>query len=279
MMRSANCYLPWDAEIIERVQETPDIFTWRLRFTDPEIARNYRFMHGQFNMLYLFGVGEVAISVMSGDGLNLLHTIRAVGRVTRAMMELPEGSRVGVRGPFGRGWPLEDARGRDIVFVTAGLGCAPVVSSIRHVVANRRDYGRLVIMQSVRYRHEALWEPQYAAWRELPDTQVLLTSSRDKTRWPLWELGRVGVLLDQAEYDKNNCYVMMCGPDQMMHDTAKTLVAMGVPGERVFVSLERNMQCAVGHCGHCQMGGKFVCKDGPVFPYPQVAGLMGVEGF
>lgn len=278
-MSVANCYLPWEAEIVERTQETPDIFTWRLRFTDPEIARQYTFQHGQFNMLYLYGVGEVAISVMSGDGSSLLHTIRAVGRVTRAMMELRVGDRVGVRGPFGRGWPLFDARGQDIVFVTAGLGCAPVVSSIRYVVANRQDYGRLVIMQSVRYRHEALWAPQYDAWRELPDTQVLLTSSRDKTRWPLWELGRVGVLLDQADYDKNHCYVMMCGPDQMLRDTAKTLIGRGVPGPRVFVSLERNMQCAVGHCGHCQMGGKFVCKDGPVFPFPEVAALMETEGF
>lgn len=278
-MSAANRYLPWEAEIIERAEETPDTFTWKLRFTDTEIARHYTFQHGQFNMLYLYGVGEVAISVMSGDGSSLWHTIRAVGRVTRAMQDLPVGSRVGVRGPFGRGWPLPEARGHDIVFVTAGLGCAPVMSSIRYVLDNRADYGRLVIMQSVRHRHEALWEPQYAAWRELPNTQVLLTSSRDKTRWPLWELGRVGVLLDKAEYDKKNCYVMMCGPDLMMRDTAKTLVDMGVPGERVFVSLERNMQCAVGHCGHCQMGAKFVCKDGPVFAFPEVATLMDEEGF
>ena len=278
-MRSANCYLPWEAEIVERTQETPDIFTWRLRFTDPEVARQYTFQHGQFNMLYLYGVGEVAISVMSGDGSSLLHTLRAVGRVTRKMMELPPGSRVGVRGPFGRGWPLAEARGKDIVFVTAGLGCAPVMSSIRYGEAHREDYGRLVIMQSVRYRHEALWEPQYAAWRAQPNTQVLLTSSRDKTRWPLWELGRVGVLLDKAEYDKDNCCVMMCGPDLMMRDTARTLLGNGVPGEQVFVSLERNMQCAVGHCGHCQLGGKFVCKDGPVFSFPEVAALMDVEGF
>ena len=278
-MTSSNCYLPWEAEIIAREQETPDTFTWKLRFTDPEIARQYRFAHGQFNMLYLYGVGEVAISVMSGDGNNLWHTIRAVGRVTRAMMALPVGSRVGVRGPFGRGWPLLQARGKDVVFVTAGLGCAPAMSSIRHVVAHRAEFGRLVIMQSVRHRHEALWEPQYAAWRELPNTQVLMTSSRDKTRWPLWELGRVGVLLDKAEYDKNNCVVMMCGPDQMMRDTAKTMIEIGVPAESIFVSLERNMQCAVGHCGHCQMGGKFVCKDGPVFSFPEVAALMEAEGF
>lgn len=278
-MKAANCYLPHEAEVIERVQETPDTFTWKLAFTDHEIAEHYRFHHGQFNMLYLYGVGEVAISVMAGDGASLWHTIRAVGRVTKAMMDLPVGSHIGVRGPFGSYWPLEAARGKDVVFVTAGLGCAPVMSSIRYVVAHRSDFGRLVIMQSVRHRHESLWEPQYEAWRALPDTQVLLTASRDKTRWPHWELGRVGVLLDMAEYDKENCVVMMCGPDAMMRDTATTLVGLGVPGESIFVSLERNMQCAVGHCGHCQFGGKFVCKDGPVFAWPAVAPMMSVKEY
>lgn len=274
-----NCYLPWEAEIVERIQETPDIFTWKLRFTDPDVARSYSFRHGQFNMLYLYGVGEVAISVMSNDGEFLLHTIRAVGRVTKAMMELPLGTHVGVRGPFGSAWPLDQAKGKDVVFVTAGLGCAPVTSSIKHVVSQRADYGRLVIMQSVRHRNEGLWEPQYDAWRELPDTQVLLTASRDKTRWPHWQLGRVSVLLDEAQYDKHNCVVMMCGPDAMMADTARTLVELGVPGEAIHVSLERNMQCAVGHCGHCQLGAHFVCKDGPIFRWPEVAELMRVKGY
>jgi len=279
MMKTHNCYLPHEAEIIERVQETPDIFTWRLRFSDPEVAQQYRFRHGQFNMLYLYGVGEVAISVMSGDGDNLWHTIRAVGRVTKAMMDLPEGSHIGIRGPFGSYWPLELARGKDVVFVTAGLGCAPVMSSIRYVVEHRQEYGKLVIMQSVRHRHESLWEPQYEAWRALPDTQVLLTASRDQTRWPNWELGRVGVLLEKADYNKEQCIVMMCGPDAMMRDTATTLTGLGVTAENIYLSLERNMQCAVGHCGHCQLGGKFVCKDGPVFPWPAVESLMCVKEY
>lgn len=278
-MSGHNCYQPWEVEIVERTQETPDIFTWKLRFTDPEVAKNYRFRHGQFNMLYLYGVGEVAISVMSGDGKYLWHTLRAVGRITKAMMALPVGAYVGLRGPYGSAWPLEQARGRDVVFVTAGLGCAPVTSSIKYVIANRSDYGRLVIMQSVRYRNEGLWEPQYEAWRALPDTQVLLTASRDKTRWPNWELGRVGVLLEKAEYDKANCVVMMCGPDAMMRETATTIAGLGVPAENIYVSLERNMQCAVGHCGHCQLGGKFICKDGPVFAWPQVEAIMGVKGY
>lgn len=275
----SNPYLPLEAMIVARTQETPDIFTWRLRLTDSQQAASYRFRHGQFNMLYLAGVGEVAISVMGSEGDTLLHTIRAVGRSTRAMMALPEGSCIGLRGPFGSAWPLDVARGRDIVFVTAGLGCAPVMSSIREVVARRADFGRLVIMQSVRHRHEGLWEPQYDAWRAVPDTQVLLTASRDKTRWPNWELGRVSGLLEKADYDRKHCVVMMCGPDQMMADTARMLVELGVPAEDVYVSLERNMQCGIGHCGHCQLGAEFVCKDGPVFAWPRVAELMRVKGY
>lgn len=277
-MSVQNPYLPRAAQIVERVQETPDVFTWKLSLTESRSEFPYRFRHGQFNMLYLFGIGEVAISVMAGDGEFLWHTIRAVGRVTRAMMELSAGDFVGLRGPFGSCWPLEKARGRDVVFVTAGLGCAPVTSSIRYVVEHRQDYGRIVIMQSVRHRHENLWEPQYEAWRSVRDTQVLLTASRDKTRWPNWELGRVGVLLDKAEYDKKNCVVMMCGPDAMMYDTAETIASLGVPDEDIYMSLERNMQCGLGHCGHCQLGSAFVCQDGPVFAWPEVAGLMAVKG-
>lgn len=274
-----NCYLPFEAEIVERTQETPDVYTWKLRFTDPKVAAQYRFEHGQFNMLYLYGVGEVAISIMSSDDEFLYHTIRAVGRVTKAMMELQVGDRIGVRGPFGRGWPLQEARGKDVVFVTAGLGCAPVVSSIKYVVAHREHYGRLVILQSVKHRHDSLWEPQYDEWRDVPNTQVLLAASRDKTHWPNWELGRVSVLFEKAQFDRDNCVVMMCGPDGMMSGSAQTLADLNVPAENIYLSMERNMQCAVGHCGHCQFGGQFICKDGPVFSYPEVRDLLKHRGF
>lgn len=275
----SNCYLPHEVEIVERIQETPDVYTWKLKFTDPEVAKTFKFEHGQFNMIYLYGVGEVPISIMSNDGELLVHTIRAVGRVTNQMMELPVGSKLGLRGPYGRGWPLEQAKGKDVVFVTAGLGCAPVVSAIKHVVENRDDYGRLVIMQSVKHRNDLLWEPQYEEWRQVRDTQVLYAASREKTAWPKWEIGRVSVLFEKADFDKNNCTILCCGPDGMMGGTVKSLVSLGVAEEDCFLSMERNMQCAVGHCGHCQFGGQFICKDGPVFSYPEVKPLLGKWGF
>ena len=280
MTKNPNAYLPLDVEIVERVQEAPDIFTWKLKFTDPQIASDYRFQHGQFNMLYLYGVGEVPISIMSSDGEFLLHTIRNVGRVTNGMANLKVGDHIGLRGPYGEGWPMESSKGKDIVFVTGGLGCAPVVSAIKHVVSHRDDYGKLVIMQAVRHRHDLLWAAQYEEWRQVPDTQVLLASSEDKTHWPNWKLGLVTELFGDADFNAENAVVMSCGPDGMMSAIAKILSQdHSINKNDIYLSLERNMQCAIGHCGHCQYQDKFICKDGPVFSYEKIEHTMKLKGF
>lgn len=279
LANSPNPYLPYEAEIVERIQETPDVFTWRLRLTDETLHKNYLFFHGQFNMLYHFGVGEIPISIKNREHDLLTHTIRVVGRVTRAMAELQPGHKIGIRGPFGRGWPIHDCSGKDVVFITAGLGCAPVISAIQHVAECRRCFGRLVIMQSVKHRSDLLWQKQYDEWRRLPNTQVLLAASREKTNWPNWELGRVSILFEDAIYDKQNCVVMMCGPDGMMSGSARMLSELGIPEEHIYMSIERNMQCGIGHCGHCQVGSAFSCKDGPVFSYPEVKEILGHRGF
>ncbi len=275
-----NAYLPHEAQIVERIEETPSIFTLRLRFTDPELHGRYGFAPGQFNMLYLYGVGEVAISIVSDpeDERVYDHTIRAVGRVTKGLHQLREGDRIGVRGPYGRGWPVEEAKGGDVVLVTGGLGCAPVVSVINYVVKRRQDFRRLVIMQGVKHADDLIWREQYQAWAAMPDTQVLLAADKGNNTWP-WATGLVTSLFDEAEFDRDACTVMMCGPEGMMGASAKALAASGVDEQRLFVSMERNMQCAVGHCGHCQHGPRFVCKDGPVFSYPEVKDLFGVRGF
>jgi len=274
-----NPYLPQSARIIERIEETPEIFTWKLRLEDTTFRESYEFQCGQFNMVYLFGVGEVAISIMGREGDCLLHTIQAVGRVTEAMSKLGVGDSVGLRGPYGHGWPLEDARCKDLVFITGGLGCAPVVSAIREAISRREDYGRIVIMQTVLHRHDMLWESQYDAWRKVKNTQVLLASDRDKTAWPRWKMGRVAALFDEAEFDAHHCIVMCCGPHPMMTGTARLLIEKNVPEHAIFLSLERNMQCGFGHCGHCQMDDAFVCKDGPVFNYSRIKGVLERRGF
>ena len=270
---------PHEAEIIERVQETPSIYTLRLRFTDPAVHAAYRFAPGQFNMLYLYGVGEVPISIVSDpeDEHIVDHTIRAVGRVTDAMARLQVGERLGVRGPYGRGWPVEQAKGRDVVIVTGGLGCAPVVSVIHYVLKRREQFGKLTIMQGVKHADDLIWREQYEAWSQLPNTQVLIAADEGGPLWP-WHVGHVPMLFDKAALDVANSTVMMCGPEGMMIAAGKGLLEQGIPAEDIYLSMERNMQCAVGKCGHCQMGGQFVCKDGPVFSWPEIAPRLGVKG-
>ena len=271
---------PHQAEIVERIEETPSIFTLRLRFTDPAVHAAYSFTPGQFNMLYLYGVGEVPISIVSDpeDEHMYDHTIRAVGRVTKGLAQLRVGDQVGVRGPFGRGWPMTEAEGKDILIATGGLGCAPVVSVINYVLRRRERFGRLTIMQGVKHADDLIWRSKYEEWSRLPNTQVLLSASQGGATWP-WHVGHLPVLFDEADIEDHNCTAMMCGPEGMMIAVVEALRQRDFPEEHIWLSMERNMQCGDGKCGHCQHGGKFICRDGPVFSYPQVKSLLGTKGF
>ncbi len=279
-MNADNPYLPFEAEIVERLQESTSIFTLRLRIVDDRTRASYQFQPGQFNMVYLYGVGEVAISIVSDPReTDLLdHTIRAVGRVTKGLAKLQAGDRVGLRGPFGRGWPLQEAIGGDVVLATGGLGCAPVVSVINYLLQRREQFGRLVIMQGVKHSDDLIWRDQYEHWASMPRTQVLLAADQAGPGW-LWNVGRPTELVSQAQFDPDRHVVMMCGPEIMMRLMAEALLFRGADDRRIWLSMERNMQCAVGHCGHCQHGERFVCRDGPVFDWNSVKGLLHVKGF
>jgi len=275
-----NPYLPHEAVIVERVQESSSIFTLRLKFTDPQLHRQFSFQPGQFNMVYLHGVGEVAISIVSDPEDDTLydHTIRAVGRITRGLAQLRQGERVGIRGPYGRGWPLGAAEGRDVLIVTGGLGCAPVVAVINYVLRRRARFGRLLIMQGVKHSEDLLWQQRYQEWARMPDTHVLVAADAAGQHWP-WRVGRVTDHFDELGLDPRHTVAMMCGPEGMMHAATGQLLRRGMAETDVYLSMERNMQCAVGHCGHCQYGPHFVCKDGPVFSYAQLKPLFGIKGF
>jgi len=277
-MTAAN--LPLQAELIERIDESPSIFTLRLQLTDAHARQNFRFEPGQFNMVYLYGVGEVPISIVSDpQGTQVLdHTIRAVGRVTDGLAQLKVGDRLGLRGPYGRGWPLHAAEGHDILIVTGGLGCAPVVAVINYILLRREQFGRLTIIQGVKHAEELIWRERYAYWNTLPNTHVLLAADHGGPLWP-WHVGLVTDVFDQAEIVPERTFVMMCGPEGMMHAGIKSLVARGVAEDHIYISMERSMHCAIGQCGHCQYGPKFVCRDGPVFAYPQIKDLFKVKGF
>jgi len=276
----SNPYLLHEAEIVERIDEVAGVFTLRLRFTDAAVRRTYGFQPGQFNMVYLYGVGEVAISIVSDPRDERLfdHTVRVVGRVTRGLAQLQAGDFIGIRGPFGRGWPLREAQGRDVLIVSGGLGCAPTVSVVNYVLNRRERYGRLIIMQGVKHANDLLWRERYSQWAQQPNTEVIIAADVGAALWP-WHVGLVTDLFDGIHLNPANTVAMMCGPEGMMRAAVRRLSQSGMDETAIYLSMERNMQCAVGHCGHCQYGGKFVCKDGPVFSYPEIKELLGVKGF
>ena len=275
-----NPHLPWEAEVVERIQESPTIFTLRLRLVDEEARKAYRFAPGQFNMVYLYGVGEIPISIASDpqDTHLLGHTIRAVGRVTEGLSRLGAGERLGLRGPYGRGWPLAEAEGKDIVVVTGGLGCAPVVAVINYIIMRRERFGRLTVIQGVKHSEELIWRERYAYWNTLPDTQVLLAADHGGPLWP-WHVGLVTEVFDQMEMTPQRTVAMMCGPEGMMRAAVRNLTERDLAEDSIYLSMERNMQCAIGQCGHCQFGASFICRQGPVFAYSRIKELLGVRGF
>ncbi|MEW6324868.1 MAG: FAD/NAD(P)-binding protein [Nitrospirota bacterium] len=262
---------PAVTEVVEKRRETRHIWTLRLRFRDESLHRAYRFQPGQFNMVYGFGLGEVPISIVSdpADDELLDHTIRAVGAVTDGLCRLPKGAAVGLRGPFGSWWPMDEARGKDVVIVTGGLGCAPVVSAINYIMTRRDAYGAVKIFHGVKTPKDLLYRERFRAWQRTPNTEVYLTVDHPDRRWK-YRVGVVTNLFEQVRIDPDRSLVMMCGPEVMMRYAARGLLAQGVAEERIYLSLERNMKCAVGFCGHCQYGPMFICKDGPVLRYDRL---------
>jgi len=272
----ANPYVIYPATIVEKIQDAEDLNTYRLRFVDEQVRQQFRFKAGQFNMVYLFGAGEVAISIVSDPDEPewLDHTIRTVGRITKAIADLRKGDVLGIRGPFGQGWPLEEARGHDVVIVTGGLGCAPVVGAIEYIFRRREQYGSIKILHGVKTPQDLLYRERFDSWRRFPDTEVLLTSDQPDKSWS-YHVGVVTELFELVSIDPPKSIVLMCGPEIMMRLGVPILIRRGIPPAAIYVSLERHMECGIGLCGHCQMGPYFVCKDGPVMRYDRVALWLG----
>lgn len=257
----------------EVARETPDTFTLTLK---PENQDNGGLFHpGQFSMLWVFGVGELPISI-SGDPAShdrLVYTVRSVGQATHALVSQPVGTSVGVRGPYGAGWPAEGARGRDVIVVAGGIGLAPLRPLIYHVLCNRREYGRLVVLYGARSPRDLLYRKELASWARNHETQVLVTVDYGGLGWR----GRVGVvttLFKYARLQPARSVATVCGPEIMMRFVARELETQGLARDDIYLSMERNMKCGVGLCGHCQYEKHFVCKDGPVFRYEQIRPLL-----
>ena len=268
-----NPLRPFLAKITFIRKETYDTNTYQ--FESRENPR-FSYLPGQFNMLGIPGVGEAAISLSSElDQQNRFeHTIRTVGRVTHAMTQRKEGEWLQIRGPYGRGWPTEDARGKNVLVVAGGIGLAPLRGFRLEVWRNRNDFGKVVILYGARTPDDLLFKEELPLWRERPNTQVLLTVDEvpSQIRWEENQ-GVVTTLFDRVEISPQNTLALICGPEIMMRFVVVGLLQRGYLASHLYVSLERRMKCGVGQCGHCQIGPKYVCRDGPVFPYNEIRGL------
>lgn len=272
---------PWLAHSvrIERISaETPGVATYDLALQDPAIAEHYQFAPGQFNMLYLPGLGEIAISI-SGNPEHrgpIPHTIRVAGNVTGTLASMPVGSTIAIRGPFGSCWPVDRIYQRDVVIVAGGIGLAPLRPAIYHLMQHREKYGRVSLLIGARDPSGLLYRSEYETWRA-QGIDVQVTVDRADDSW----LGHVGIvtpLMDRLPLkDPGDTVLMTCGPEIMMWFIVQSALNRGLKSDSLYVSLERNMNCAIGLCGHCQFGPQFLCKDGPVFSFDRVASILKVD--
>jgi NAD(P)H-flavin reductase len=265
---------------IERIRhETLDVATYTLAFADPDVRARYRFLPGQFNMISLPGIGEAAISVSSDpqEPETILHTIREAGNVTKALARLKKGATVGLRGPYGSAWPVLRSAGQDLILVTGGIGLAPLRPAIYHVLRHREAYGQVTILVGARTPDDLLFPEEYEAW-QAHDVEIVVTVDRADETWQ----GRVGVvpmMFYNLRPDPRRTVVFTCGPEIMMRFVVYEALARRIPKERIYLSLERNMKCAIGFCGHCQYGPMFLCKEGPVLSYNRIEPFFSVEEF
>lgn len=255
---------------VKRAQrESYDTVTLELEPTDSE--RSFTFTAGQFNMIYVFGVGEVPVSISGhlSNPFRLVHTIRAVGAVTRGLCHLKAGAVVGIRGPFGSHWPLDVAIAGDVVILAGGIGVVPLRPAVRQLLAQRQAYKRIAFLYGARTPGDLLYLQELKRWRSRFDLGVEITVDSASVDWR-GNVGVVTTLLARVAFESNNTMAMVCGPEIMMRFAVRALRQRGVADEKIFLSMERNMKCAVGWCGHCQFGPTFVCQEGPVFAYSRI---------
>jgi NAD(P)H-flavin reductase len=253
--------------------ENDDTFT--LTLDCAPLGERYHFLPGQFNMVYVYGVGEAAVSISSDPARpgTLDHTIHRVGLVTTALAQKKRGDLIGIRGPFGSSWPVEVARGQDVCIASGGIGLAPLRPVIYTILKERSAFGRVIVLYGGRSPLDLLYRVELEKWANDFGVEVLVTVDRGDSSWK----GHIGVVTSLFQYiklDARETIAYVCGPEIMMKYTIDELERRGVPPAQMYVSMERNMKCAVGFCGHCQYGPTFICKEGPVYPVTRVRPLF-----
>lgn len=268
--------VPVPHRVRRMLRETHDIFTLEL---EPVAASGpLSFLAGQFNMLYAFGIGEVAISISGDpDGMkSWIHTVRAVGSVTQAICKLKRGDVIGVRGPFGSPWPVAEAVNKDVLIIAGGVGFAPLRPVVYQVLTQRERYRSVALLYGTRSPQDMLYREELKRWTKRFNLHLEVTVDTATSDWP-GHVGVVTTLIGRAPIEPANSLALVCGPEVMMRFSIRELQQRGLKTDQIYLSMERNMKCAIGFCGHCQYGPMFVCKDGPVFRYDRVESLFGLK--
>ena len=264
-----NPYVPRLAKIVEIREENYNTKTFTFRFLDGD---GFKFTPGEFNLVTICGAGESTFTVASKPGMkDLQNTIRKVGKLTKTLFNMNIGDKVGIRGPYGKPWPLREIEGKDIVIVAGGIGLAPLRPVIYYIAMNRDRYGHVDLLYGARTPKDMIYTSEMDEWRRVKDFNLQLTVDYvpPNVEWT-HKVGVVTVLLKEIEADLRNTVALICGPEIMMKFTAYQLHKMGISDGDIYLSMERRMRCGIGKCGHCQIGPKFVCMDGPTFSYKEV---------
>lgn len=278
----ANPLRPVDTVVLDVEKESYNTNTYTFAFKDCALQERYQFLPGQFNQMSVLGYGEAPISLSSSPDRRdaFQHTIRLLGDVTQAVGRLEKGDLAALRGPYGRGWPMEDAKGKDVVVVAGGLGIAPLRPVIEYVLEHPEDFGQLTILYGGKTPDDLIYCRHYERWGSQPKSKLLVTVDRlagVRRPWTL-NVGVVSTLFDKDGFSPHTSLALIAGPEVMMKFAIVDLLKRGFSPDRLFLTMERRMECGIAQCGHCYFGPKYVCMDGPVFRYSDVQSLLSVEG-
>ena len=264
---------PEIATVVEVKDEIPEVKTYYLTFDDPEVESNFRIRSGQFIMCTVFGAGEFAVSLPPSPENDRFHiSVRAVGKVTNALHRLQAGDKVAIRGPFGNGFPFEEIKGKNVVYVAGGIGLIPLRSSIVNVLQHREDFGRIILIYGSRSPNDLMYQYNIEEWLEIDGFETYITIDRPAEGWK-GETGFVHTLIDKANVPVDNTVAFVCGPPIMFNSVIGELMKRGLSDENIMSTLERHMKCGIGKCQHCAIGRTLVCTDGPVYTYRQIKTL------
>ncbi len=265
--------IPEIVTIDEIRDEIEDVKTFYLSFDNKDVDKNFKIKSGQFVMCTVFGSGEFAVSLPPSPENDRFHlSVRKVGKVTNALHELQPGDKLGIRGPFGNGFPFEEIKGKNIIYVAGGIGLIPLRSSIVHVLQHREDFGRIIVCLGARTPKDLMYQENIEEWKKMEGFETYLTIDQDAPGWD-GEVGFVNQLVEKVDIPSENTVAFVCGPPVMFNSVIKVLMDRGLKDDEIISTLERHMKCGIGKCQHCAIGRTLVCTDGPVYTYKQIKTL------